>query len=400
MSYMKKVLFVQTNLQPPGGASLVAAWMIEALKKDYSVSLLTWASPDFKEINRFYGTSLNGSELNVDYINPILRRLIGLDPDPGSIQKTCYLMRVCKRIRKDYDIIISADNETDFGCRGIQYFHYPYMHEKIRPSIDLPWYNKLVGVLNGSYRPWMLISRFSYNRMINNLTLVNSDWTGEKAKEFYGIDTITVYPPVPGNFPNIVWEEKENGFVCIGRFHPVKRFEEIIHILTRIKTKFPEIHLHIIGTRDKSPEAHDYYEQLKLLVRVNSSWIYLHENLSREELLELILKHRYGIHAHQKEHFGIAVAEMIRAGCIPFVPNSGGQVEIVGGDERLIYGTEDEAIKKIICVMTNSEEQTSICSYLNSRKKLFSTERFMSQIREIVRQFQGTVPEGQRISAR
>lgn len=391
---MKKILFVQTTFEPPGGGSTVAVWMIEALKRDNSVSILTWTPPDLKGINRFYGTSLSSSELIVHSINSILRCIINLIPDPGGFQKTSYLMRVCKRIRKDYDIIVTADNEIDFGCRGIQYFHYPYMHEKMQPNVDVPWHKKLVGIFNGSYRLWMLVSGFSYRQMINNLTLVNSDWTGSKAKEFYGMETITVYPPAQGDFLDIAWREKEEGFVCMGRFHPVKRVEEIIHILTRVKTKFPEIHLHIIGTRDKNPEAHDYYEQLKSLVQVNNSWVSLYENLPREELLELVSKHRYGIHAHQKEHFGIAVAEMIKAGSIPFVPNDGGQLEIVGGDERLIYGSDEEAVTKISRVMSNTEEQSSLRKYLNSRKEPFSTEKFTSQIRKIVRQFQETALRG------
>ncbi|MGH7808619.1 MAG: glycosyltransferase, partial [Thermodesulfobacteriota bacterium] len=141
--------------------------------------------------------------------------------------------------------------------------------------------------------------------------------------------------------------------------------------------------------------AHDYYNRIKASVQANSSWIYLHEYISRKELLQLVSKHRYGIHAHQEEHFGIAVAEMVRAGCIPFVPIDGGPVEIVGGDTRLIYGTEEEAVDKIIRVMNNPDEQISILSYLDSRKKLFSTEKFMNQIREIVRRFQETTQSSQ-----
>lgn len=387
MSPKKKVLLVQTTLQPPGGGSTVAVWIIEALKKDYAVSLLTWQPPDFGEINRFYGTLLKSSELTVHPINPVVRTLVDLDPDPGSIQKTCYLMHVCKKLRKQYHVIISADNEIDFGYKGIQYFHYPYMHEKVRPEVDLPWHKKL--------RPWMLISGFSYKRMINNLTLVNSNWTGNKAREFYGMEAITVYPPVPGYFLDLPWEMKEDGFVCIGRFHPVKKFEKIIEILAKVKMKTQDLHLHVVGTKAREPYAYDYYKQLKSLVQANASWIYLHENLSRGELLELLARHRYGIHSHQEEHFGIAVAETLKAGGIPFVPNDGGQVEIVGEDERLVYGTEQEAIEKITRVMNNADKQISILSYLDSRKKLFSTEKFMNQIREIVRRFQETTQSSQ-----
>ncbi|MGH7808618.1 MAG: glycosyltransferase [Thermodesulfobacteriota bacterium] len=378
---------VQTTLQPPGGGNTVAAWIIEALRKEYSVSILTWKPPDFEEINRFYGTSLNDSELRVHSVSPVLRSIIDLDPDPASIQRQSYLMRLCKRLKSEYDVIISAENEIDFGRKGIQYFHYPYLYEKIQPDVDSPWYGKLLETLRGVYRPWMLISEFSYNRMINNVTLVNSDWTGSKVKKFYGIDAITVYPPIPGDFPDILWDERENGFVCIGRFCPGKRFEAVIEILTKVRARIPDLHLHIIGTLSPFSGEREYYSQFTGVVQENASWVLLHENLSRDELVQLVSNHRYGIHANVEEHFGIAVAEMIKAGCIVFVHNSGGQVEIVGGDERLAYQTNDEAAEKIIRVMDNPNEQDYLRNYLHSRKGLFSSEAFMRQIREIVSGF-------------
>ena len=384
---MKRILFVQTTLQPPGGGNTVAAWMIEALKEEHSVSLLTWRPPDFGEVNRFYGSSLGKSEVSVHSVNPVLRGIINLDPDPASIQKQSYLMRLCKRLKSEYDVTISAENEIDFGRKGIQYFHYPYLHTKIKPLLDFPWYSKVLEMLKGNVRPWMLISGFSYDRMKNNLTLVNSDWTGNKVKEFYGINPITLYPPIPGKFPDIAWNDRENGFVCIGRFCPGKKFETIIEILTKVRARIPDLHLHIIGTLSPFSGEREYYSQFTGGVQENSSWVLLHENLSRKELIELISRHRYGIHANIDEHFGIAVAEMIKAGCIVFVHNSGGQVEIVGKNERLVYRTEEEAIEKITRVMKNPEQQTLIRSYLNSRMELFSTETFMSQIREIVRGF-------------
>lgn len=387
MSDGKKVLFVQTTLQPPGGGNTVAVWIIEALKNEHSVSLLTWKPPDFEEINRFYGTSLSESELSVYSVNPVLRGIISLDPDPGSIQRQSCLMRLCKRLKGEYDVVISAENEIDFGCRGIQYFHYPYMSAKIKPDMDLPNHRRFREMLKGSYRPWMLISGFSYNQMKSNLTLVNSDWTWNKVKEFYGIDATTVYPPIPGKFSDIPWNDRENGFVCIGRFCPGKNFEAIIEILAKVRAKIPDLHLHIIGTPSIFRGEREYYLRLIRVVRENSPWVLLHENLSREELVPLISRNKYGIHANVDEHFGIVVGEMLKAGCIVFVHNSGGQVEIVGGDDRLVYRTEEEAIEKIIRVMNNPSEQTSLLNYLNSRKELFSAEKFMSSIQEIVSQF-------------
>ena len=53
-------------------------------------------------------------------------------------------------------------------------------------------------------------------------------------------------------------------------------------------------------------------------------WVAILLGLSREELLQLASRQRYGLHAMQDEHFGIAVGDMLRAGCLPFVHNSGG----------------------------------------------------------------------------
>lgn len=38
----KRVLIVQPSLQPPGGGNAVAAWVLEALRDDCEVSLLSW----------------------------------------------------------------------------------------------------------------------------------------------------------------------------------------------------------------------------------------------------------------------------------------------------------------------------------------------------------------------
>jgi glycosyltransferase involved in cell wall biosynthesis len=115
--------------------------------------------------------------------------------------------------------------------------------------------------------------------------------------------------------------------------------------------------------------------------------VFLHENVSRGEMTELVARHRYGIHAKPDEHFGIAVAEIVKAGCIVFVPNDGGQVEIVGGDDRLLYRSAEDAVAKILRVMKDPDEQAALRRHLDSRRHLFSTEEFVRHIQDVVRQF-------------
>jgi len=386
---MKKVLLVEPLLKPLGGGIGVAVWIIQVLQENSDLCLLTWELPNIELINQYYGTSLEKSKFKVYSVSPFLRFLINFIPDSSNFQIFCLLMRIAKKMQWDYDVVITARDEADLGEKGIQYINYPYsyhLYQKFEVSAKQSWYHRLWYVLNFYYRPWRLISDYSFERMKNNLTLVNSDWTGKITKKLYGIETKTVYPPVPGIFKEVPWMERENGFVCIGRFVPEKRLEMIVEILAKVRAQGYDLHLHIIGSYD-TRWGHEYYYQVKKLVEQNSSWIFLNENLSRQNLLNLVSQHKYGIHAMVDEHFGIAVAEMVKSGCITFVPNDGGQVEIVGKDDRLLYSTVEEAVIKILRILSDPKEQIILAEYLKSRGELFSSDRFSKNIKEIVEQF-------------
>jgi glycosyltransferase involved in cell wall biosynthesis len=89
----------------------------------------------------------------------------------------------------------------------------------------------------------------------------------------------------------------------------------------------------------------------------------------------------------QEEHFGIAPAELQRAGCIPFVHNSGGQVEIVGGDARLTFDSVENAAEKITRVIENRALQNQLRAQMVDRRSWFTAERFCDSVREIVTEF-------------
>ena len=382
-----RILVCHCRLIPHGGRSGVAAWILEALRQDYAVTLLTSEPVDLSLLDGYYGTSLTGSDLQVRTMAPVVRGFLGLDPDPGSVQKRAYLMRLCKRVRHQYDLVVGTDNEGDFGPPAIQYIHYPFLahlYPRVRSSCDLPLGQKLACLSKGEIRPWMLVADYSFDRMKANHTLVNSDWTGRWVKRVYGIDSTTVHPPAPGIFPEIAWEERADGFVMMGRLSVLKRFDWCLKVLSAVRTRFPQIRMHLVGM--SYLEAGDYPVFLRGLAQANSSWVTLHEDLSRGELAELAARQRYGMHAFKNEHFGMAVAEMVRAGCIPFVHNSGGPPEIVGNDRRLIYESEEDAAQKIMRVLGDPAAQEDIRQRLALRKDFYSVETFVRAIRAEVRQ--------------
>ena len=98
--------------------------------------------------------------------------------------------------------------------------------------------------------------------------------------------------------------------------------------------------------------------------------------------------HRYGIHGMREEHFGMAPAELARAGAIVWVPRGGGQMEIVGHEPALMYDSDDDAVAKIVRTLANAVEQQRLRELLAITSEQFSTARFMQQVRDIVDDFE------------
>lgn len=391
-----RVLVLHCLLQPHGGTNGVLVWTLQALCGEYDVTLLTWKPFDLSELNRYFGTSLEASDFQTRHIHPVVRRVFDLDPDPGSMQKNCWLMRLAKRMRRDFDVVLTTDNESDLGAPALQYVHAPnfaHLYPKVLHSLDLPWHRKLMAIGRRAIRPWMLVAGYSFDRMKRNRTIVNSDWTGRRFRAVYQAETITLYPPAAANFARLPWADREDGFVVIGRLNPDKRPDWCLRVLEVVRRQFPSARLHIIGSTSPYWGEAAYYKTLTPLIEANASWVTLHENVSREEMGRIVSGQRYGLHAMRDEHFGMAPAEMVLAGCIPFVHNSGGQVEIVGHDARLIYDSAEEAAERILHVLRNPSEQAEIRARLDEIQDRFRPEAFMRGIRAEVSRFRSRSPD-------
>jgi glycosyltransferase involved in cell wall biosynthesis len=192
-----------------------------------------------------------------------------------------------------------------------------------------------------------------------------------------------LYPPVIGEFPEVPFEERETGFVCLGRMVPEKRVEVAIEIVNRVRCSgHPEVHLHLVGAIDHSA----YGRGLRRLCARYNDWVFSEGTLIGESKKRLLAGHRYGIHAREKEPFGIAVAELVKAGCIAFVPNDGGQVEIVN-HPALTYTSVEEAAKKILTVLDSTELQHSLRLHLSTAGRQFSVEAFQNGLMEATAAF-------------
>ena len=192
---MRRVLLVQPSMQPPGGGNGVAAWVLQALVPDHRVTVLSWRPVEIDPINRFFGTHLRPGDFDTIVVPRSWRALADHLPVPSTLIKLSLLMRYTRRVSAGFDVVFGVHNETDYGRRGIQYVHYP-TYLRPRPKVDLRWYHPPRAGLELYYALADRIADFSLDRLKANLTLVNSDWTGEHVSTFLGIKTRTLYPPV------------------------------------------------------------------------------------------------------------------------------------------------------------------------------------------------------------
>ncbi|MFA5153483.1 MAG: glycosyltransferase [Clostridia bacterium] len=363
-----------------GGGEVVTAWTIEALKDKCEVFLFTFGRISAEVFNKSYGTNLVTGDFKI--IRPPFAFL--LEKIPGGLLKYHLLIRYFKHFSIKFDVPFGTYKEADFGYMGIQYIHFPDLDLE-RYDLKLSFLEKLyykTFFLKNLYKKFCYtISGYNENEMKKNVTLVNSVWTKEMVMKNFGINSSVVYPPVLDDFIKVEFLNKDNNFVCIGRISPVKEIKKIIEIIRLVRQAGFDVNLHIIG----SVENNSYCKEVIALQKENP-WIFLDGEVSREKLVSIISHNKYGINGRKDEHFGIGVVEMTKAGCIVFVPDGGGQVEIVD-EPQLRYKNELDAAKKITEVLLDKNLQIKIQKNLLLQSRKFSEDNFKKDIREIVQEF-------------
>jgi glycosyltransferase involved in cell wall biosynthesis len=379
----KRVLIAQCFVDPVGGGNAVAAWALEALRETCDVTLAAFQPVDYAAVNESFGTSLREGDFTVQLAPPAYSRAVRWMPTSAALLEICLIARFAQDLDRlhRYDLVFSTQNEIDFHRRGLQYVHYPTMYLP-RPEIELSWFHRIPGFLKAYWALCFRLQRATRQGMSRNLSLANSRFIADKIRQTHGTDSVIMFPPVPGAFPDVPWDQRRAGFVAVGRMHMCKRWEMAVSIIDEVRRRGHDISLTLIGHHDDRK----YVEQLKSLA-ASRPWFRMLHGLNREELALEIARHRYGIHTMEEEHFGIAPAEIQRAGCITFVHNSGGPPEIVGDELRLTFDTVEDAAGKIECALTDRVLEERLRHHVAAQRERFTAERFCSSLRAVVEEF-------------
>lgn len=381
---MKKfrIGIVHPEIMLKGGSEAVCLQIIEAIKNDYEITLITNRKIDLGELNRFYNLNLSGKDFRVKlFFLPFA--LLNLLSQRFNKWKWALLQKFAQK--GNYDLLVSTFNEADLGKRGIQYIHFPVkMYERfITKDEGNDYFQKRKSlfwkVYYGIYNRWLLPDE---GQIKQNRTICNSQFTRTVFEKTYKAAGEVAYPPTR-DFSSfrLPWDERENGFVCIGRISPIKNIIRNLEIIKRVRKIGFDVHLHIIGPTGDSRYAKRIKEYCK-----KSNFLIYEGKLSYHSLGKMMGQHKYLLHGFDFEHFGIVVAEAISAGCIPFVPDSGGQIEIVDSLPSLCYGNVEDAVNKISSVLQNESFQKEISERLRKNIVNFSREKFSQDIRRIIKE--------------
>lgn len=355
----------------------MAAWMVHALGRGHEVATLTadeWSPAD---TNAFYGTSIPSS-ITRHVVGVPWRWLAPLPEDRLTRLRMCSVLHRARALASRYDLLISADNFAAFPDPGIQYVHFPAL---LQPP------PARMGALVRPYFAlcdWLLGARWT--DATRNLTLANSEWTAEGLRRLGEVAApIVLHPPVVDPGPGPSWEQRDDTFLCIGRFTASKRIELAIAIVERVRARsMPGARLVIVG----SAVDGEYTDRLRASVAAAGDWVEVREDLSRSEINALMHRSRYGIHAMIGEHFGMATAEMARAGCVVFAHDSGGSPEVLNHDPALLWTTGDEAVEKIASLAGAAQ----VAANLRAHTARFSADAFATRLLSLIATHQQSSP--------
>jgi len=311
------------------------------------------------------------------------------------------------RVKNDYDLVISstAGYAKGFGFnRGHSHryrhssdsdrpFHISYCHSPLRYAWEIDYLKNQSFAPNALSRSIAIpIARWLRNwdksaAQNVNLFVANSDFIARKIKNYYGRESLIVYPPVDSkkfyyeskvqNLPPTTYHlqpttynlQPKTYYLMVGRLLYYKNFDLGIKAFNKLRKP-----LKIIGSGP---------EMFKLKSIANPVYIEFIPFVDDAEL-KSFYNNAKALIFPQVEDFGLVAAEAQSCGLPVIAFNQGGTCEIVKNKETGLFFNEQkpEAIIEAVKIFENMNFNREKIAEIAVR---FSEERFKNEFMSIVR---------------
>ena len=251
----------------------------------------------------------------------------------------------------------------------------------------LPFITTLHGTditLVGSDRSYFLITRFSIEQS-NGVTSI-SDFIQQRTAEVFGVkDRVRVIP----NFVNVktyrpdakkagahrLAPNREKLLIHLSNFRPVKRVNDCIHVLARVRKSTPA-HLLMVGDGPDRGPAEVLARELG--VQDHVSFLGKQDHVERIIPLAHVL-----LMPSELEAFGLAALEAMACGVPPIGTNAGGVPELIThGVDGFAEGVGDldaQAARATELLTNHRLHQRMAAAARHTAVSRFSTERIIPQ---------------------
>ncbi|OGY22380.1 MAG: hypothetical protein A3A65_04460 [Candidatus Chisholmbacteria bacterium RIFCSPLOWO2_01_FULL_49_14] len=307
-----------------------------------------------------------------------LRNFLGIDISQASINVSGFRLfsqqgKIIEKINltKKYDLIFYVSDGSIpflFSKKNILHFQIP-MH----------------GVKGHS-----LVNRIKLMRI--HQVICNSQFTKKIIDKEYHLESEVIYPPI-----NIAVKKvkKNNIILSVGRFTQIMHDKRQDVLLQAFKELVDEglsgWKLVFVGS---SAEGKDMINSLKTFSASYPVEILTdikHSELEEEYARAKIFWHAagYGIDQEKNpervEHFGIATAESMAAGCVPIVINKGGQPEIVkNGENGYLWDSLDSLKNRTLQLIRSPEVMKKLAAQAGITSRNFSKVTFNKNFTRVI----------------
>jgi glycosyltransferase involved in cell wall biosynthesis len=344
------------------------------------------------------GTDLGGVRLR--YFEP--------EPDPSSSRRDPRLRydearRWHAALSRGYDLFVAVVHGRPPFChapRGALVVLFPaYASFFIQPqSRTIRLKSALRQPPEHFYQKWEWRKRLEGYQVRTAISEFSREWTRRR----WNFDCEILYPPVDIDFRRA---DKSDTVLSVGRFvlpgdGHTKKQGEMLDAFRRMKDEgLAGWEFVCAGALKETAEYRAHFDGLRRLGAEFGARVVA--NLGRDELKRLYERSKIFWHAtgygereesrpELSEHFGIATAEAMAAGCVPVVINKGGQREIVEHEVNGFLWDTLEELKEYTARLAGDEQlRARMSEAARERASFFGPEEFVRRVRRLLRPLLG-----------
>jgi glycosyltransferase involved in cell wall biosynthesis len=353
---LKRAAVFDPYLDSIGGGEVYTSTVIESLIKNNFYVEIFWKSWKIKrKIKKYLGIDISNTQINTHGYNLFRKK--------GKLLKKVVFT-------KKFDLIFFLSDGSipwTFSRNNILHFQVPFQ----------------------SVRGKSFLNQLKFKNIHH--IICNSNFTKKFIDREFAVNSEVVYPPI-----NIHPQKtkKENIVLSVGRFTQAlhnKRQDLLVETYKNMVDRgLKDWELKLVGS-DK--EGKSIVRNLKKKIQgypIKIVTNITHKQLEEEYSKAKIYWHAAGFQVDQEknpelvEHFGIATAEAMSAGCVPIVINLGGQPEIVNnGKDGYLWDSIIELRQKTLQLISARDDLASLSRAAIKKSKQFSKTTFMSKFSRI-----------------